>query len=179
MIEGMETDAADRLRLPDMAALHQYCDRVACAVGRLSVRVFGEHSEAGQDLASSLGEALQLTNILRDIKEDAFRDRLYLPADLLRDHGIAVTGDVAEILSHTALPAACEKLGALARQRFAEAESALARCNRRKVRPAAVMMRVYLAVHRLLVRRGWTRLEEPVRVSRLAKLWIAFRYGIL
>ena len=179
VIEGMETDAADRLRFPDMAALHRYCDRVACAVGRLSVRVLGEDTEAGQDLASSLGEALQLANILRDIKEDASRDRLYLPAELLRDHGIEDARDVTDILSHPALPAACEHLAAMANQRFAEAESALARCDRRRVRPAAVMMRVYQQVLRLLARRGWTRLDEPVRVSRLAKLWIAFRHGFL
>ena len=89
LIDGMEMDAGEIFHGPSMATLTLYCERVAGAVGMLSVRVFGEPGEAGERLAWSLGQALQLTNILRDLKEDAERGRLYLPDELLATHGIA------------------------------------------------------------------------------------------
>ena len=73
VIAGMEMDVRADIRAPDRATLDVYCDRVACAVGRLSVRVFGMEREAGLALADHLGRALQLTNILRDLDEDAGR----------------------------------------------------------------------------------------------------------
>ena len=83
VIDGMEMDAQPSIRIPDMDELTLYCDRVACAVGRLSVRVFGLDDDTGRALAFAQGQALQLTNILRDIDEDARNDRLYVPNDLL------------------------------------------------------------------------------------------------
>ena len=88
---------------PSMEVLDTYCDRVASAVGRLSVRVFADGGQAAQQVATSLGRALQLTNILRDIAEDTERDRLYLPADLLDKFGIE-TRDPTEVMQHEALP---------------------------------------------------------------------------
>jgi phytoene synthase len=178
LIDGMEMDAADAFHGPPMETLTLYCERVAGAVGMLSVRVFGEPGDAGTRLAWSLGQALQLTNILRDIHEDAERGRLYLPDELLGKHGIA-TRDCVEVLNHPALPSVCGELAALARQRFDEAIAAMGDCDRRKIRPAVVMMYVYRAILDKLVRRGWTRLNEPVTVSKAIKLWIAFRYGVL
>ncbi|MBV8919887.1 squalene/phytoene synthase family protein, partial [Bradyrhizobium sp.] len=83
IIDGMEMDVPADIRAPDMATLDLYCDRVASAVGRLSVRVFGMPEEDGLLLAHHLGRALQLTNILRDIDEDAGLGRLYLPREAL------------------------------------------------------------------------------------------------
>src|SRR6185437_7367722 len=76
VIEGMEMDAAEDIRAPALDRLDFYCDRVASAVGRLSVRIFGMEERAGLLLAHLLGRALQLTNILRDIDEDAAAGRL-------------------------------------------------------------------------------------------------------
>ena len=83
VIDGMEMDVKSTIRAPDFATLDLYCDRVASAVGRLSVRVFGMEKEAGLALALHLGRALQLTNILRDLDEDAGIGRLYLPREAL------------------------------------------------------------------------------------------------
>jgi phytoene synthase len=177
LIDGMEMDASESFRGPSMDTLTLYCERVAGAVGMLSVRVFGEPGDAGTQLAWSLGQALQLTNILRDLQEDAERGRLYLPDELLNKHRIA-TREPADVLSHPALPALCDDLSALARQRFAEAIAAMRRCDRRKIRPAIVMMHVYRQVLEKLIQRGWTRLDEPVRLSKTAKIWIALRYGL-
>ena len=81
VIDGMEMDAAAAIVAPTLAALDLYCDRVAAAVGRLSVRAFGDAIPAADQVAFHLGRALQLTNILRDIAEDAARGRLYLPRE--------------------------------------------------------------------------------------------------
>ncbi len=79
VIDGMQMDAETVIAAPDFATLDLYCDRVAAAVGRLSVRAFGDSSAQADAVAFSLGRALQLTNILRDLAEDAARGRLYLP----------------------------------------------------------------------------------------------------
>src|SRR5256712_13040783 len=91
IVDGMEMDARADIRAPDLATLDLYCDRVACAVGRLSVRVFGIHGRDGASLAFHLGRALQLTNILRDLDEDAAKARLYLPREALLAAGIGQT----------------------------------------------------------------------------------------
>lgn len=178
LIEGMEIDASETMHGPDMARLEHYCACVAGAVGLLSIRVFGCAEKRAQDLAWSLGQALQLTNILRDLKEDAERGRLYLPAELLDRHGIAER-EPRIVLKHPSLPAVCDDLAEIARRRFAEAVAALDDCPRRQMRPAVVMMFVYRAILDRLIRRGWHDLDAPARVPKWQKLWYAFRYGVL
>lgn len=179
IIDGMEMDAADRLRIGDMRELELYCDRVACAVGRLSVRVFGVAQPQGDQLAKAQGEALQLTNILRDLKEDARRDRLYLPAELLRRAGVPDSSDPNLILADARIIPVCETLAEVATRRFAEAAALVAACDRRQVRPAVIMMEVYRRTLRRLIRRGWERRSEPVAVPPSEKLWVALRHGVL
>lgn len=178
LIDGMEMDANEVFHGPSMETLTLYCERVAGAVGMLSIRVFGEPGEAGERLAWSLGQALQLTNILRDVCEDCDRGRLYLPDELLSKHGIE-TRDPAAVLQQPSISEVCGDLSALAKQRFDEAIAAMHDCDRRKIRPAVVMMLVYRAILGKLIKRGWHRLDEPVKVSKATKLWIALRYGLL
>ncbi|NQV20389.1 MAG: presqualene diphosphate synthase HpnD [Rhodospirillales bacterium] len=177
VIEGMEMDAPLRLRITDMTGLVYYCDRVACAVGRLCNRVFGIDRENGNKIAEALGLALQLTNILRDVQEDAARDHVYLPGDLLNKHGVD-SSDAVSIVTQPGLEAVCTEIAALAGQKFAEARRHLAACDRRKMRPAIVMMEVYRRVYDRLEARGWGRVTEPVSVPKLEKLWIALRHGL-
>jgi phytoene synthase len=177
VIDGVETDTAERVRIADLAALHTYCDRVAGAVGRLSVRIFGLPEPVGDTLADALGQALQLTNILRDINEDAARDRLYLPADRLAAHGVTVAGPADAIVRHGAAGRVCAELADLAERRFDEARALINRCDRRLVRPARIMMEVYRLTFERLRRRGWQRWTEPVAVSSAEKLWVALRSG--
>ena len=178
VIDGMDMDAGDSLRIADMEALALYCDRVACAVGRLSIRIFGELGESGQRVAQSLGQAMQMTNILRDLSEDAGRGRLYLPDTLLRSHGIPEDG-VDRILAHPSLPGVCGELADLAGQRFDETDRAMDECDRRRIRPAIVMKEVYAQVLKRLVARGWHRLDVRVSLTKAEKLWIAFRHGMM
>lgn len=178
IIDGMEMDAGDAIRAPDAATLDLYCARVAAAVGHLSVHVFGDPGEAAHQVADALGRALQLTNILRDLAEDAERGRLYLPAELLDRHGIRST-DPAAVLRHPALPAVCRDLADLAYQHFAAAEAAMARSSRRAMRPAAVMGAFYRAMLDALVESGWRDPSERVSLSKGRKLWLVLRHGLI
>ena len=89
IIAGMEMDL-DYNRYPDFAALQLYCHRVASVVGLLSAEIFGYQDRGTLDYAADLGMAFQLTNIIRDVGEDARRDRIYLPLDELAQHGVSV-----------------------------------------------------------------------------------------
>lgn len=178
VIEGMEMDAAARVRMRDDAELLLYCDRVACAVGRLSNRVFGAAEDYADFAAKALGEALQLTNILRDIDEDAARDRLYLPTDRLRHMGVT-TDDVGGVLAARTTGQVCADLGALAERRFEEARAILLGDNRVVMRPAIMMMMIYERILAKLRARGWEHFRQRVSLSKTEKLWIAFRHGIL
>jgi phytoene synthase len=178
VIDGMEMDATEDIRAPDMAALDLYCARVAAAVGHLSVHVFGDPSPDAHAVADSLGRALQLTNILRDLDEDARRGRLYLPREILERHCIR-TIEPLQVLRHPALPAACRDLAATAERHFDEAGRAMARCSRHAMRPAAIMGAFYRALLDALVRSEWRDPGRRVGLSKPRKLWLVLRHGIL
>jgi squalene synthase HpnD len=178
MIDGMEMDAGERMRAPPLAELERYCRCVAGAVGLLSVRVFGALGPDPERGALALGEALQLTNILRDLVEDAALGRLYLPRELLDRQGITER-DPERVLDHAALPAVCAGLAERARARFEEADRRFAGSDRRRMRPALVMMQVYWRTLERLVARGWQRLDQPVRLAKPERLWLALRYGLI
>ncbi|MBB4286984.1 presqualene diphosphate synthase HpnD [Roseospira goensis] len=180
VLDGMAMDAGDRVRIADMAELMLYCDRVACAVGRLSNPVFGIPPADSAALAGAVGTALQLTNILRDVAEDAARDRIYLPADRLAAHGLdPLPDDAAAILDHPAVPAVRAELAARAAAAFAEADALFARLPRRPARPARVMKEVYHALFRRLAARGWDAVRRPPAVPKPVKLWLALRHGVM
>jgi phytoene synthase len=178
VIDGMEMDAAEDIRAPDLATLDLYCGRVAGAVGHLSVHVFGDASADAHAVADSLGRALQLTNILRDLDEDAQRGRLYLPREILDRHGIRGS-EPAEVLRHPALPATCRDLAWIAEGHFAEAGRAMARCSRRAMRPAAVMGAFYRAMLEALMRSEWRDPAQRVSLSKAQKLWLVLRHGLV
>jgi phytoene synthase len=175
IIDGMEMDARADIRAPSFAELDLYCERVAVAVGRPSVRIFGEETATGERVAAELGRALQLTNILRDVVEDAERGRLYLPHELLRGHGILATVP-SWVLAQPALADVCRDLAARADKHYAAALEAVTACPRRTMRPAAVMLHVYRA-HRLIAQ-DWQRLDEPVAVPTWRKFAILLGHGL-
>ncbi len=179
LIDGMEMDGIGPIRAPAMDDLILYCDRVACAVGRLCVCIFGEPGPAGQAVADHLGLALQLTNILRDIEEDAAMGRLYLPRELLAEAGID-SSDPAAVIGDSRLRETCRALAVRADEEFRMADAAIARCSRKAMRPAIIMMMVYRKTLDRLLEEDWNYLPNSPRngVSKLEKLWIAVRYGL-
>jgi phytoene synthase len=174
LIDGMEMDALEDIRAPSFAMLDLYCDRVASAVGRLSVRVFGVERDAGRLLAHHLGRALQLTNILRDLDEDAGVGRLYLPREALDSAGIHTIDPVATLRSPT-LATACAEVITRARMHFREADKIMARLPRRSIKAARIMGEVYRTVLDGIVARGFAAPRKPVRVPRIRLAWIVLR----
>jgi presqualene diphosphate synthase len=178
VIDGMEMDVVTDIRAPDYATLELYCDRVACAVGRLSVKVFGLPDDLGLALADQLGRALQLTNILRDLDEDAELGRLYLPAEAMHEAGITST-DPAAVLAEPRIEWACHALIDRARAHFTKAEDIMARCPARSVRAPRLMGAVYKAILARLVARGFGSPRAPARIPKALLLWMLLRHAIV
>jgi phytoene synthase len=173
IIDGMEMDAGEPIVAPPMQILDLYCDRVASAVGRLSVCVFGDAGGAAQNVAYYLGRALQLTNILRDVREDAQRGRLYLPYEYLVAEYVPMT--VPEALSSPYLPQVCAKLADLADSYFNQADAAMRLCSRRAMRPAKLMAASYRPLLGILRARNFTYSEQRVSLPKYQKLLLAVR----
>ena len=182
VIDGMLMDAQDRpICAPPADTLDLYCDRVAAAVGRLSVRVFGLPADDGILLAHHLGRALQLTNILRDIDEDAAIGRTYVPRELLLAAGVEARVCAAgadDIAAHPALPRACTDLAAQARRHYAAADFVLRRHRGSAARAPRLMGAVYAALLVRLAARGWGSPRAPVRLGGLAKVGILVRHAL-
>jgi len=178
IVDGMEMDVPQDIRGPDLATLDLYCDRVASAVGRLSVRVFGLPQDHGILLAHHLGRALQLTNILRDVDEDAGIGRLYLPREALLHAGITST-DPLRVIADPALPRVCAPLAERARRHFEQADEIMNRNRRRVVRAPRIMSKYYRAILELLLARGFAAPRPPVRLNKLARVAIILRYALI
>jgi presqualene diphosphate synthase len=178
VIDGMEMDVDSDIQAPEFATLDLYCDRVASAVGRLSVCTFGMPRAEGQDLAHHLGRALQLTNILRDLDDDAGMGRLYLPREDLRAAGISVNGP-REVLTNPALALACAPTIARAKEHFAMAQEIMARCSRDSVRAPRIMADVYFAILTSLEKRGFAPPRPRIRAPRRRIVLAILRYGLL
>jgi squalene synthase HpnD len=176
VIDGMRMDAETVIVAPDLASLDCYCDRVASAVGRLSVRAFGDCSDEAVKVAYFLGRALQLTNILRDVKEDADRGRLYLPAEYLDLAG--VPHDPVAALASPALPEVCARLAADAHGHFRDARAHMMNCDPTAMKPARLMGETYAAILTCLEKSAWRDPEVRVSLPLWRKLWLLVRYGL-
>ena len=177
IIDGMEMDAVEDIRAPDEATLDLYCDRVASAVGRLSVKIFGMSAEKGIDLAHHLGRALQKTNILRDLDEDAAMGRLYLPREALRAAGISAA-EPGLVMAHPALGQACAPLVAQARAHFAAAQAIMADEPRKATRAPRLMAAVYRQVLDEIAVRGFASPRTRVRIPKHRLVFAVLRHGL-
>jgi phytoene synthase len=178
VIDGVEMDARADIRAPSIEVLDLYCDRVASAVGRLSVRVFGLEDSDGKMLAHHLGRALQITNILRDIDEDAAIGRLYIPCEALQLAGID-TVIPQSVITDPRLGTACMFLAEHARGHFTKANEVMARCPRRSVRAPKIMGVVYRQMLEVMMARGWASPRQPVHVNKSQLIWIALRHAFV
>jgi phytoene synthase len=175
MIEGMEMDAKGQMIAPTLDELAAYTRRVAGAAGQLSMPVFGApKGKASDDFAISLGDALQLTNILRDVEQDASEGRLYLPQELLEKHGCPFVPD--EIATAPGLPAVRAELAEMAHGKFTAAREALKSLDWRVLRPALLMMGVYERYLDKMSARGWANGQARVTLTKSEKALIAARW---
>jgi phytoene synthase len=170
VIDGMAMDVARDIRWPEWDELDLYCDRVAVAVGRLSVRVFGMDREPGNILAHHLGRALQLTNILRDIDEDAAIGRVYLPKQVLEAAGIPLTTPHA-VAADPRIDQAVRPLVARAHDHFRSANALLAGRPTGHLLAPRLMETAYSDLLTRMEQIGWAPPRTRVRVSKRALLW--------
>jgi presqualene diphosphate synthase len=178
VIDGMQMDADEDIRAPDLKKLDLYCDRVASAVGRLSVRIFGMDHAPGLALAHHLGRALQLTNILRDLDEDAGMGRLYLPRELLDEAGVAGS-DPGAVVADPRVDAACRALAGRAREHYRQAEAVMSARPRGRLAAPRLMRAVYGRILDRTEAAGWAPPRRRLKLSKPELLWILFRHGIL
>ena len=176
VIDGMQMDVDSDIVAPDAATLDLYCDRVASAVGRLSVRVFGLPEREGIDLAHHLGRALQLTNILRDIDEDAGLGRLYLPRENLVAAGLQELTPTA-VAAQKNLDAVCLPILKQAGEHFAKADAIMAPRPRAEIRAPKIMSLAYGAIWRRLAARGFSKPREKIKTPKLVLIGAILRYG--
>ena len=177
VIDGMQMDVGVDIRAPSFAVLDLYCDRVASAVGRLSVRVFGMDERPGRTLAHHLGRALQFTNILRDLDEDAAIGRLYLPSDALAT--ASIVGDVpAAVVNHPAINAACLWLAAKAHDHYRAADAIMAAKPKGRLRAPRLMSAVYGTVLARMEAQGWTAPRQRISLSKARLAWIVLTRGL-
>ena len=174
VVDGMEMDVAADIRAPDLETLDLYCERVASAVGRLSIRIFGMDDEPGFELAHELGRALQLTNILRDLDEDADIGRLYLPRELLAEAGIE-TNDPQAAIGDPRIDAACRKLARRAQKHFDAADRVLRARPRGRLLAPRLMAAVYRAMLQEMLADGWAPPRRRVRIGKLRLLGLVAR----
>ncbi len=173
IIDGMAMDL-DTRRYPDFKALSLYCYRVAGVVGLMSAEIFGYTRHDTRKYAHHLGLAFQLTNIIRDVHEDARRDRIYLPQDELARFGVAE----ADILAGRETPAFLELMAFQARRAYGYYDKALALLppeDARAQRTGLIMAAIYRATLDEVVADGLHVLTRRVQLTPLRKLWLAVR----
>ncbi|GAB4178942.1 MAG: hypothetical protein Fur0032_19560 [Terrimicrobiaceae bacterium] len=168
IVEGCLSDAG-LVRFETIEQLRSYCWKVACAVGLVSAKIFGSRSPGSDAFAVHLGYALQLTNICRDVAEDASLNRIYLPRDILQQHGV----DEFDVLNQNESPgirAAVSELAGLAVEEFSMARKAFPQGDAPAFRPACTMAAIYGKILKRIRRLDFRVFSKRVRVSPAEKL---------
>ncbi len=174
IIAGVAMDL-HKTRYADLEELRLYCYRVASCVGFLCIAIFGDQSEAARKYAEHLGLALQYTNILRDVAEDAMRGRIYLPQSLLERHGITET-DIEESRYDHRFVAMAKDFADAAEREYRRAWEALRSANSRALLPAEIMGRTYYQIlgeirdrnYNVFTRRASLRRRDKLKVAAMA-----------
>ncbi|MBV9540715.1 MAG: presqualene diphosphate synthase HpnD [Alphaproteobacteria bacterium] len=177
IIDGMDMDVAEDIVAPDLKTLDLYCERVASAVGRLSIKVFGMDEGPGDELAHHLGRALQLTNILRDIDEDAAIGRCYLPREYLKEAGITSL-DPKSMIADPRIDIVCQKIAKDAHGWYDGAAAVLANKPKGRIGTPRLMGAVYEEILRQTEVVGWKPPRHRVSLSKAKLLAIVLRHGL-
>ena len=176
IIDGMEMDLT-QTRYLDWPNLERYCYRVASVVGLLAASIFGYRDPRTLEYAKNLGLAFQLTNIIRDVGEDARKNRIYLPISDLQQFGVPA----ADILQAKESPA-FQKLmtfeAARAREHYEKAMAALPAEDRKPQRPGLIMAAIYRTLLEEIERDGFKVLTQRTSLTPLRKFWIAWKTWI-
>lgn len=173
IIDGMEMDLTQS-RYPDFKSLNLYCYRVAGIVGELSARIFEYRSGSTLDYAHKLGLAFQLTNIIRDVGEDARRNRIYLPQDELQRFGVS-EADILHARHSAEFRALMQFQAQRARTIYREALALLANEDRSAQKPGLVMAKIYQTLLDEIERNDFDVLSARTSLTPLRKFWLAWK----
>ena len=173
IIDGMEMDLRQS-RYLDWAGLEAYCYRVASVVGLLAAGIFGYRDARTLDYAKNLGIAFQLTNIIRDVGEDARKNRVYLPVEDLQRYGVPAA-DILQSRETAAFRSLMQFEADRARGFYDRALSALPAADRRAQRPGLIMAAIYRTLLDEIQRDGFRVLTQRTSLTPLRKFWLAWR----
>jgi phytoene synthase len=178
VIDGMLMDVDETIVAPSRVKLDLYIDRVACAVGRLSVHTFGMTEQTGLEVAHHLGRALQLTNIIRDLDEDAAIGRLYLPEEGLAAAGIT-TRDPVAVIADPRVDIVCRELALDAQRHFDAARAIMRDRPSGRQRTPRLMAEVYAHLLSRMAQQGWVAPRTRAKIGKRHLMWLVVRYGLV
>jgi squalene synthase HpnD len=178
VLDGMAMDVAEDIVAPSLAMLDLYCDRVASAVGRLSIKIFGMDEEPGFELAHHLGRALQLTNILRDIDEDAAIGRLYLPREYLEEMKCCASLDPRAVVARPEIDTVCRKVAALAHNHYDAAKKILGARPKGRLATPGLMGAVYSEILAESEDAGFAPPRRRISLSKWRLLFLLARVSL-
>jgi len=175
LIDSISMDLPKPLQAPKLEDFLKYCRGVAGVPGNLSLRIFGCNDEnLIEELATSLGNALQITNILRDVKEDAQANRLYIPKEYLKKAAIT-SKKPNEVLVNKNLSIAREEFAKMAAEDYAKANQIIPFLDKETARPVRAITAIYKKYFDIMQNRGWEVVSPKPRISRFSKLSLALR----
>lgn len=176
VIEGMEMDL-DQFRYENWDALRKYCWHAAGVVGDLSASIFGYTDKQTLVYAETLGLAFQMTNIIRDVGDDARRGRIYLPADEMTQFGVSVD-DILDARHTDGFVELMRFQTARARELYRDAMRALPEIDRRAQRPGLMMAAIYHTLLDEIERDGWHVLDQRIGLTPIRKFWLAWKVWV-
>ncbi len=175
LINSISMDVPNPVQAPSMDKFLEYCRGVAGVPGNLSLRIFGCNNEKIiNELAINLGNALQITNILRDVKEDAMSNRLYIPKEFLLQANIASTDPKAVVVDKN-LAIAREELAKMADDYFKKSELLIQQLDKKTARPVKMIAAIYRKYFKIMKNRGWEIISPKPQISKMKKLKLALR----
>lgn len=175
LIDSISMDIPKPIQAPNLKQFFEYCRGVAGVPGSLSLRIFGCKDEKTiEDLSTSLGNALQITNILRDVKEDAQSDRLYIPKEFLKKAKITSHNPQAVVVDKN-LSVAREELAKIANDEFGKAYTLIKTLDKTTARPVKIIAGIYKKYFDIMQNRGWEIISPKPRISKFGKLTLALK----
>lgn len=175
LIDSISMDVPHPLQAPSLDQFMKYCRGVAGVPGSLSLRIFGcKDEQIIEDLSTTLGNALQITNVLRDVKEDALSNRLYIPKEFLQKAEIS-SHDPKAVIVDKNLSVAREELAKLAAHDFIKAQELIKKLDKKTARPVKMIASIYKKYFDIMQNRGWEIISPKPQISKIKKLTLAMR----
>ncbi len=176
IVEGMQMDIVEEIIYPSKKKIELYCNRVAGAVGCLSMNIFGIESDLGRSYAKILGKAFQFTNILRDLKEDSLRNRCYIPLDIIKKFKKEKKSP-KELIQSSDIELVNKEMIKITQKYYNDAEKISTRFEQKDLRAAILMKEFYYNIFKKLTANN-KNLKKKIKLSKIEKLIIIIKYLI-